>query len=241
MSVDGFHVTGGNYVDNAEYGIFPRCSRDGVIDKNSGGGGEDATIYVGVDDNVLVEGNHLSDGVIGIELEDTENTIVRNNNVTGNVAGIFIIVLPGLPRDSTGPALIEGNVVNKNNLTNPFPPACDENGQPAGCEPFFEDLQLLPSGVGILNVGGHNITIRDNVANNNNTVGIGAAFDPITGDTSAGTIVTGNVAQQNGKSPDPRSTGSGDLVYLDDPTNGSCFTNNVHKTEGFPFGPPLCF
>ena len=100
--------------------------------------------------------------------------------------------------------------------------------------PFFDDLQLLPSGVGILNVGGHEITIRDNVANNNDTAGIGAAFDPITGDTSADTIVTGNTAQQNGKAPDPRAQVSGDLVYLDDPTNGSCFTNNNHKTGGLP-------
>ena len=30
FGVDGFHVTGGSYLDNAEYGVFPRCSRDGL-------------------------------------------------------------------------------------------------------------------------------------------------------------------------------------------------------------------
>ncbi len=240
MGVDGFRVTGGRYVDNDEYAIFPRCSRDGLIDKNFGSGGEDALIYVGVDDNVRVEGNHVTGAVIGIELENTQNSFVRGNLVTGNVAGIFVIVLPGLPTDSTDHALIENNVVNKNNLPNPFPQVCDENGQPPGCGPLEDDLQLLPSGTGILNVGGHDVTIRGNVANQNDTVGIGAAFNPIVGVSSLGTIVTGNVALQNGLSPDPRTQGAGDLLFLDDPTNGSCFTDNIHKTEDFPFGPPLC-
>src|ERR1051326_3922067 len=62
FGVDGFQVSGGNYLDNAEYGIFPRCSHDGLISNNSGGGGDDATIYVGIDDGVTVEGNRLSSG-----------------------------------------------------------------------------------------------------------------------------------------------------------------------------------
>src|SRR5262245_28009830 len=55
FGVDGFEVTGGRYLNNGEYGVFPRCSHNGAITKNSGGGGNDATIYVGVDDHVTVE------------------------------------------------------------------------------------------------------------------------------------------------------------------------------------------
>ena len=242
MSVDNFRVTGGTYVDNDEYAIFPRCSRDGLIDKNHASGGEDALIYVGVDRNIRVEDNHVSGAVIGIELESTFDSYVSGNKATGNVAGIFVIVLPNLAFDTTQRALIEKNVVNKNNLPNPFPPVCSGPDTPPGCVPELDDdLQLLPSGTGILNVGGYDVTIRDNVANGNDTVGIGAAFNPIMNLSSLRTIVTGNTVQQNGQNPDPRSQGAGDLVYLDDPTNGSCFTNNNHKTEDFPFGPPLCF
>ena len=157
FGVDGFHVTNGSYLNNDEYGIFPRCSRDGLITRNSGGGGDDATIYVGVDDGVTVEGNNLTNGELGIELESTDNTIVRKNTLKENTTGIFVIVLPGLPKASTEKALIEENNVISNNRPNPSRLcARSEPENPPGCvEEFTDDLQLLPSGSGILNVGGH--------------------------------------------------------------------------------------
>jgi parallel beta-helix repeat protein len=242
FGVDKYEVSGGEYLDNGEYGIFPRCSRDGVISQNSGGGGNDATIYVGVDENTVVEKNRLSNGELGIELESTDNSFVLNNKLTDNTTGIFVIVLPNLPKSSTEAALIEGNVVHKNNRPNPFPPICQAPGTPPGCvEEFFDDLQLLPSGSGILNVGGHHVTIRKNVVTGNDTVGVGVVENPFGFGSSNDTTVTSNTIVQNGKSPDPRTQGSGDIVYLDDPTNGSCISGNVFKTSFFPFGePPVC-
>jgi parallel beta-helix repeat protein len=242
FGVDRFEVSGGDYLNNGEYGIFPRCSRDGLISHNSGGGGNDATIYVGVDENTVVEKNRLSNGELGIELESTDNSFVLNNKLTDNTTGIFVIVLPNLPKSSTETALIEGNVVHKNNRPNPFPPVCSAPGTPPGCvEEFFDDLQLLPSGSGILNVGGHNVTIRKNVVMGNDTVGVGVVENPFGFGSSNDTAVTDNTIMQNGKRPDPRTQGSGDIVYLDDPTNGSCISGNVFKTSLFPFGePPAC-
>jgi parallel beta-helix repeat protein len=242
FGVDKYEVSGGEYLDNGEYGIFPRCSRDGLISHNSGGGGNDATIYVGVDENTVVEKNRLSNGELGIELESTDNSFVLNNKLTDNTTGIFVIVLPNLPKSSTETALIEGNVVHKNNRPNPFPPLCQAPGTPPVCtEEFFDDLQLLPSGSGILNVGGHNVTIRKNVVNNNDTVGVGVVENPFGFGSSNDTVVTSNTIVQNGKRPDPRTRGSGDIVYLDDPANGSCISGNVFKTSFFPFGePPAC-
>ena len=242
FGVDKFEVSGGDYLNNGEYGIFPRCSRDGLISKNSGGGGNDATIYVGVDNNIVVENNRLAGGELGIELESTDNSVVRNNKLTDNTTGIFVIVLPNLPKSSTETALIEGNIVRKNNRPNPFPPVCQAPGTPPGCvEEFFDDLQLLPSGSGILNVGGHNVTIRGNVVIKNDTVGVGVVENPFGFGSSNDTVVTNNIIVQNGKNPDPRTQGSGDIVYLDNPANGSCISGNVFKTSFFPFGePPAC-
>jgi parallel beta-helix repeat protein len=240
FGVDKFEVSRGDYLNNGEYGIFPRCSRDGLISRNSGGGGNDATIYVGVDENTVVEKNHLAGGELGIELESTDNTIVRGNILTDNTTGIFVIVLPNLPKSSTETALIEGNVVLKNNRPNPFPPVCQSPGTPPGCvEEFFDDLQLLPSGSGILNVGGHNVTIRRNVVIKNDTVGVGVVENPFGFGSSNDTVVTNNIIVQNGKSLDPRTQGSGDIVYLDSPANGSCISRNIFKTSFFPFGEPL--
>jgi parallel beta-helix repeat protein len=245
FSVDKFQVVGGNYLNNAEYGIFPRCSRAGLISGNSGGGGNDATIYVGEDENTVVENNGLTNGEFGVELENTDNSVVRNNLLTTNTSGIFVIVLPGLPKSATETALIEGNVVQKNNRPNPFAPVCEATPPSPpnlpGCEKFKDDKQLLPSGTGILNVGGHKVTIRNNNVTSNNTVGIGVVENPFGFGSSNETRVTNNLIQQNGKSPDPRAGVAGDIVYLDNPANGSCISGNVFKTSVFPFGePPAC-
>jgi parallel beta-helix repeat protein len=242
FGVDRYEVGGGAYLDNGRYGIFARCSHDGLIDRNSGGGGNDATVYVGVDENTVVEKNRLSNGELGIELESTDNSVVRGNNLTGNTTGIFVIVLPELPKSSTETALIEGNVVHRNDRPNPFPPVCQVPGAPPGCvEEFFDDLQLLPSGSGIVNVGGHHVTIRRNVVTSNDTVGVAVVENPFGFGSSNDTAVTRNVIVQNGKSPDPRAPGSGDIAYLDNPANGSCISGNVFKTSLFPFGePPAC-
>jgi len=245
MGVNRFRVTNGSYLNNGEYGIFPRCSRDGRVDHNSGGGGADATIYVGVDKFITVDSNKLTNGTLAIELEDTDDTYVRNNVLTGNTVGVFVIVLPGLPTTSTNRATIENNIVSRNNLPNTLAiPTCDppdyQTGAP-GCVPLTDDLQLLPSGSGILNVGGDDITVRKNVVTGNDTVGIGVVQNPFGFGTSNNSRVQFNVALNNGGSPDPRSTGSGDLVYLDDPTNGSCISQNIYKTSFYPFGaPPAC-
>lgn len=242
FGVDGFHVTSGSYLNNAEYGIFPRCSREGLINGNSGGGGNDATIYVGVDDKVTVQNNNLTNGELGIELESTDNSVVRKNRLINNTTGIFVIVLPGLPKSSTEKALIEENSVHSNNRPNPFPPVCQGPESPPGCvEDFYDDLQLLPSGSGILNVGGHDITIRNNSVKDNGTVGVGIVENPFGFGSSNNTVVTGNTIKKNGESPDPRTQGSGDIVYLDNPENGSCISGNVFTTSFYPFGaPPAC-
>jgi parallel beta-helix repeat protein len=238
--VAGFRITGGRYLDNGEYGVFPRCSQDGRIDHNTGGGGKDATVYVGVDDTVSVDHNTLSGSVIGIELEDTLNTVVRENRVSGNVAGIFVIVLPGLPRTSTDHSVIEGNRVTDNDLANPFPPVCAAPDVPAGCGPFTDDLQLLPSGTGILNVGGHDVLVRGNVVTGNDTVGIGTVTNPFGFGPSLDTRVVRNVAKRNGLAPDVRSGGlAGDLVY-DGTGTGNCFSRNRFGTD-FPAGITTAF
>jgi parallel beta-helix repeat protein len=223
MGADGFHVTGGRYLDNAEYGVFPRCSRDGLIDHNVGGGGEDATVYVGVDNNVTVKKNKLTNGEIGIELENTMNSDVNGNKLTGNVTGILVVVLPDLPTTSTENAQIERNVIRANNLPNPFPPP----------PPFFDDLQLLPSGSGVLNVGGDAVTMRGNVITKNNSFGIGIVDNPFGFGPPDDNRVLDNTVMQNGADPDVRAALSGDIAY-DGSGSNNCFAGNVFKTDDPP-------
>lgn len=223
IGVDGFRVTGGRYLDNEEYGVFPRCSRDGLIDHNSGGGGDDATVYVGVDDNIAVKNNKLTNAVMGIELENTADSYVAGNKLSGNTTGILVVVLPGLPTSSTENAVIERNVIKANNLPNPFPLP----------PPFFDDLQLLPSGSGVLNVGGDAVTIRDNVVIKNDSFGIGLIDNPFGLGPPDDNRVIGNTVLHNGGDPDVRTFLSGDIVY-DGSGSNNCFTDNVYKTDAPP-------
>jgi parallel beta-helix repeat protein len=223
IGVDGFRVTGGRYIDNEEYGVFARCTHDGLIDHNSGGGGDDATVYVGVDDDIVVKKNKLSDAVIGIELENTTDSHVAGNKLRGNVTGILVVVLPGLPTSSTENAVIKRNVIKVNNLPNPFPPP----------PPFFDDLQLLPSGSGVLNVGGDAVTIRDNVISKNNSFGVGLVGNPFGFGPPDDNRVLSNTILHNGANPDPRAFLSGDIVY-DGSGSNNCFADNVYRTDAPP-------
>jgi parallel beta-helix repeat protein len=230
LGVDGFRVSGGKYLENEEYGIFPICSRNGLIDSNRVEGTEDAGIYVGDDDEITVVKNHVARCTIGIEIENSTGVVVRDNRAIGNTTGILVVVLPGLPVPFTEDVLIENNVVVRNNFPNPVPA---DSGEPEG---------LLPTGTGILNIGGDRVVIRDNVVNQNDSLGIAilanpfAALDPRLEPFPDGNEVRGNVILQNGQSPDPEraQTPGADVVY-DGTGTGNCFAENIFETE-FPEG-----
>lgn len=230
LGVDGFRVSGGKYLDNEEYGIFPICSRNGLINFNRVEGTEDAGIYVGDDDAITVAWNHVTRCTIGIEIENSSDVVVRDNKAVGNTTGILVVVLPGLPKPFTEDVLIVRNVVARNNFPNPVPA---DSGEPEG---------LLPTGTGILNIGGDRVVIRHNLVNRNDSLGVAifanpfAALDPRLEPNPDGNEVRGNVILHNGQSPDPEraQTPGADIVY-DGTGAGNCFAKNRFKTE-FPEG-----
>ena len=229
IGVDHFHVTGGKYVANGEYGIFPRCSTHGLIDFNVVDGAkvaEDAGIYVGVDENVDVQSNFVTGSPIGIEVENSLSTRVRWNAATGNTSAVLAVILPGLPTAATENVLIEGNAIFDNNLPNPFAPD----------DP--DDIALIPTGTGILNVGADHVVIRRNLITGNDTVGVAivadpfSVFDPRIDPSPDDGVVRSNAIVGNGKNPDPARPGtpSADIVY-DGSSATQCFANNVFGTD----------
>lgn len=230
IGVDGFHLTRSRYIDNGEYGPFPVCSRNGLIEFNVATGHNDAAIYVGDDDNVVVRHNHVMRSAIGVEVENSTNTVVQSNWLEGNTAGILVVVLPGLPMPFTQGVVIKHNVVLHNNFPNPVPA---DSGDPVG---------LLPTGTGILNIGGDDVVIHKNVVLGNDTVGIAIVdnpfadlaprIEPFPDDNN----VRANVVLGNGRHPDPeRATIPGaDIVYVASGVD-NCFERNIFQTQ-FPEG-----
>jgi parallel beta-helix repeat protein len=237
IGVDGYHLTGTSYVDNPVYGPFPVCSRNGLIDYNQvvGGGSAagpstDTGIYAGDDDGVTIRNNSVANYVVGAIAENTINANIQDNLLSGNTAGVYVVVLPNHPRPFTDHVLIEGNQVIKNSLPNPVPA---DSG---------EDIGLVPTGVGIVNFGADHVVIRDNRVLGNDSLGVivlqnfVASADPRIEPNPDFGQVRRNVVLQNGRSPDPvrAITPGADIVY-DGTGTGNCFADNVFATE-FPPG-----
>jgi parallel beta-helix repeat protein len=237
IGVDGYHLTGTRYLDNPVYGPFPVCSHDGLIDFNQvvGGGSAvgpslDTGIYVGDDDGVTVRHNSVTNYVIGVVVENTINATVQDNLLQGNTAGVYVAVLPNHPRPFTDKVVVERNQVVENNLPNPVPA---DSGDAIG---------LVPTGVGIVNLGSDHVVVRSNRVIGNDSLGVivlqnlFGPVDPRIEPNADFNQVRGNVILHNGRNPDPvrAITPGADIVY-DGTGTGNCFADNVFATE-FPAG-----
>ncbi len=237
VGVDGYHLTGSRYVDNPVYGPYPVCSRNGLIDFNRvvGGGSAvgpspDTGIYVGDDDQVTVRHNRVTNYVIGVVVENSIDATVNDNLLKQNTAGVYVAVLPDHPRPFTEDVVIGRNQVLHNNLPNPVP--ADSGDEIGG----------VPTGAGIVNLGGDHVVIRDNRVLHNDSLGIAivqnllAPADPRIEPNPDFNQVRGNVILHNGRHPDPirAITPGADIVY-DGSGAGTCFADNIFKTE-FPTG-----
>ena len=237
VGVDGYHLTGTRYVDNPVYGPFPVCSLNGRIDFNHvvGGGSAvgpslDTGIYVGDDDQVTVRHNWVTNYVIGVVVENTIHTTVNDNLLKQNTAGIYVAVFPDHPRPFTDDVVIERNQVLHNNLPNPVPAGSGD------------EIGLVPTGAGVVNLGGDHVVIRHNRVLGNDSLGVAvvqnllAPADPRIEPNPDFNEVRGNVILHNGRHPDPvrAITPGADIVY-DGTGTGTCFANNIFATE-FPAG-----
>jgi len=125
---------------------------------------------------------------------------------------------------------IDANVVDHNNMPNPVPA---DSG---------DDVGLLPTGTGILNVGGDHVVIAGNSVVGNDSVGVGIVqspfgpLDPRLEVNPDGNAVRGNRILHNGGNPDPvRATTPGADIVYDGTGTGNCFGPNIFGAD-FPPG-----
>ena len=101
----------------------------------------------------------------GIEIENCSNVVATKNLSYNNVAGILVVLLPGLTTKSSSQITISHNYVYNNNHIN----FAEAGG---GFEAF------VPSGSGILVVGTDQTTVEHNIVAGNNFVGIATERRP---------------------------------------------------------------
>lgn len=187
------------YAENVgTYGVYPVKSSNVLIERVEVTGVDDAGIYAGQCENVIIRDSVAYGNVIGIELENSYNGEIRDNHVYDNSTGIFVVILPQLTSKISSDTLVTGNLAENNNHDN-----FARGGAAA----------LLPPGVGILLLGTDNAEVTGNTIRDNATAGVAvfsltgtgafAESELDVGQLPEGNWVHDNTYSNNGFDPDP--------------------------------------
>ena len=170
------------------YGVYPVRSTDVLIERVTVSGVNDAGIYAGQSENVIVRDSTAFGNVIGIELENTLGGEVYNNHLYENSNGILLVVLPQLTSKISSDAKVYNNLIENNN---------HENFAPEGAV-----ARIVPPGSGILIIGSDNNEITGNTITGNDSVGV--AIFSLTGtgafnenELDVGPLAEGNTVHNN--------------------------------------------
>ncbi|MEP6615763.1 MAG: parallel beta-helix domain-containing protein [Ginsengibacter sp.] len=238
--VDGFILSHVTTIDNGEYGLFPVHSKNGLIEECVATGHTDTGIYVGQSSNVVVTHSEAYANVNGIEIENCSDIVAEKNHSYDNVAGMLVILLPGLPVKSSSNILLKGNMVENNNHVNFATPG-------AGFE------SVVPSGSGILIVGTDKTVVQENNVTGNHFTGIALVSTVILGSLAGlppeafadiepnpdDTRIIHNTVINNGTVPPPGlPLPAVDLLWDGSGTN-NCWSHNTYLTS-YPPTLPAC-
>jgi len=186
------------YVENTGvYGVYPVRCTDVLMERIEATLMNDAAIYAGKSENVVIRETETYGNVIGIELENTVNGEVYNNHAHDNTVGIFIDLLPQLPSKVSLYTKVHDNISENNNGKN-FAPAGSNQG-------------LIPPGTGMLVLAADEVEIYNNKITGNKTGGlavfnltIGFATNEIdVGPNPEHVYAHGNTYENNGFDADP--------------------------------------
>lgn len=143
--------------ENGAYGIYPVQTENVLIEDSIVIGASDAGVYVGQSDKIIVRRNHVSLNVAGIEIENSSNSEVYDNEAIDNTGGILVFDLPNLSREGERTKVFN-NVIRGNNTTN-FAPG----GSIVG---------VVPTGTGMLIMAFDDVEVFDNVIEDNQSAAI---------------------------------------------------------------------
>jgi parallel beta-helix repeat protein len=104
-------------LDNGAYGLYPVGCTGVLVEESKVNGARDAGIYVGQSQEILVQNNEVWGNVAGIEIENSNASEVRGNHVHDNTAGILVFNLPGLAQYGSR-ANVHNNLIESNNVPN---------------------------------------------------------------------------------------------------------------------------
>ncbi len=230
--VTNLHMHHLNTHDTGVYGIYPVKSTNVLVEHVVASGVNDAAIYAGQTENVVVRHCETYDSVIGVEIENTINGDVYDCYIHGNSLGILYVVLPNLTSKVSRVGKVYDNVVENNNRINDGPPG--------------STVAAVPPGTGLLLFGSDNIEVYNNTFTGNKTTGtavfsLSTMFSADELDVQPlpeGNWLHNNEYDNNGYDPDPfvKSLGipTGDILW-----DGNGWNNHFDEPDAEGGFPPL--
>ncbi len=251
--VDGFVFDDVESINNRNYGIFPVLSRNGVIRNSLSTGSDlDSALWVETSEHVIVQGNVVERSVNGIEVSNSDDILLIDNEMRDNTVGAAILLLPDIFDNRAGATRIDivNNWIHDNNKPNTARPG--------------SILSFIPKGIGVLYLGADDSVVSNNIIENNEYVGVAVAdycavVDPtpfgcdedpdislgfLADQASENNRVEANVLINNATNPPPEipfAFFSADLSLLTvpfppfapTPYHGNCFENNDPADASF--------
>jgi parallel beta-helix repeat protein len=150
--------TRGPHPDNGAYGIYPVQCSDVLIEGAVAIGASDAGIYVGQSSRVLIRRSRAERNVAGIELENTRQGELVDNEAVGNTGGILVFDLPDLPVQGGRGIRVHRNLVRGNN---------ERNFAPSG-----NIVAKVPAGTGIMIMANDAVEVTDNTIEDHRTMNL---------------------------------------------------------------------
>jgi parallel beta-helix repeat protein len=189
----------GSVTENGAYAVYPVSSTRVTVEDSLVIGAADAGIYVGQCNDVIVRRNVVHGNVAGIEIENSTNAEVYENEAYDNTSGILVFVLPNLEKKDGLKTLVRDNQIHDNNRLNFAEPGTI--------------VANVPPGTGMLILAADETEVRDNTIENNESTGVlllsmktvellvGPSDDPDTDPFPEQNFVHDNVFTNNGTSP----------------------------------------
>ncbi|MDZ4821257.1 MAG: parallel beta-helix domain-containing protein [Planctomycetota bacterium] len=150
--------TGGADSTNGSYGIYPVLCKNVLVEECVAIGASDAGVYVGQSENIIVRKNRVTKNVAGIEIENSIDADVYENDATDNSGGILVFSLPNLPKKvGRGCRVFKNKIVANNH----------PNFAPAG-----NIVAMVPPGTGLMIMAYDQVEAFDNDFENNGTANV---------------------------------------------------------------------
>ncbi|MBI1343329.1 MAG: hypothetical protein GC171_10395 [Terrimonas sp.] len=143
--------------ENGGYGLYPVQCKGVIIDNCEAIGASDAGIYVGQSKDIIVKNSRAFHNVAGIEIENSLNAEVFDNEAWENTGGILVFDLPDLVEKKGGQVKVHHNKIHDNNYVN--------------FAPVGNIVATVPSGTGLMILATKGVEVYENEMLNNQTAG----------------------------------------------------------------------